>query len=291
MIIIILLIVIIIGLISYICYDKSILRNNTPNSLHNENNNTKSKKDNREEKIAFDDERFIHIYNKLKNYTANQNRIGYESFLDYELGEIALQNMKINPEDLTYLNDEKDGSKNYSINATKIIKSLETIFGKDAQITTNENLSGLWKDLGVDFPYGMDMKISSYDKENNNFIVKIENIGRGGTTGVSPTIKDRKIISATKKNDVITVVEKSIFIETENITDINEEPLVNKYSYRIYSVKGSPEMIDNKFIKETEIENTTISVEDYLEKAATITHTYKKNADTNQYYFIKSIIS
>ena len=60
--------------------------------------------------------------------------------------------------------------------------------------------------------------------------------------------------------------------------------------YTIYSDPEKKNILDIKEYTLEEAVNITISVDDYLDKAATITHKIKLDKNTNNYYFVSSVI-
>ena len=59
----------------------------------------------KEESLSLDDERFINLYNELKDYTYEQNRITYESFSQDELAKIAFNSIQFKESDFTKTNN------------------------------------------------------------------------------------------------------------------------------------------------------------------------------------------
>ena len=287
---IILLILIILGLVAYIAYDKGlILKDKTEtkenNAINEDNTNTRATKD-----IALDDSKFIDIYNKLSKYTYKMNREnGYDSFLDKELATIGLKQFK--ESDFTETEEKDQGQQSYyTFNSSTLIKYLKDYFGSEVKVN-NEKLVGHYVATNVNFN-GSGMRIISYDGKDT---FKVSFSGIGGTSGPQPRINERKLISAKEIGDKIVVEEKAIYIDT------NYDYSNNKINYTIY---GEPEStigiryddhyrisIDYKTFNNDEgLNNQSINIDNYLDKASTITHIYKLNKETNKYYFVSSSI-
>ncbi len=287
---IIILVLIIIGFAAYIAYDKGYIfkeKDKKEQSTPVEKDN-KDKKENKTveptsgeaKEIDLDDSRFIGIYKKLEKYTYSMNREnGYKSFSDKDLATIAIKNFKESDFEKTSDKDKENGNTYYKFKGDTIVKHLKNYFKSDVTIN-KEKISDLFVATNVNFD-GSGMQIKSYDKENDEY--KVTFGGIGGTSGPSPKITARKIISAEKKEDgSIKVVEKAIYYTS---TTFNDDMYFN-----IYSDPSNNYNIDGKHFKVANVTNEKIDVSDYSDKASTITHIFKLDKETGDYYFASSVI-
>lgn len=293
-IIIIILVVALLAGGTFAAYDKGLIFNKKDNSSDNsevkkDDNNENIKEDNSEdnksnngsvktENLSLNDSRFINLYNILENYTYEQNRTGYESFTKNEIAKIVVDNVEYKASDFVktdvankyeYLSDEY-----YTINASLFENKALEIFGDN--ITFNkQNIVGSEVYVSVLNNY---IRFEEYVVSNDTYIVGLFSSGALGYP--HPILDLRKIESATLENNTITVKEKAIYVEKGD--DI--------YRYSIYGGPNKSNYIDTKVFNESNINNETISVNSYLDKASTITHVYKLNSKTGKYYFEKSVI-
>lgn len=285
---IIILVVIIIGFMVYIAYDKEYIfkskqtkEKSTPvetNKKENKENKTVEPTSGEAKEIDLDDSRFIGIYKKLQKYTYSMNREnGYKSFSDKDLATIAIKSFK--EADFEKTSEKDNGSTYYKFKGDTIIKHLKNYFKSDVTIN-KEKLNDLFVATNVNFD-GSGMQIKSYDKDKDEY--KVIFGGIGGTSGPSPKITARKIISATKQEDgSIKVVEKAIYYTS---TIFNDDMYFN-----IYSDPSNNYNIDGKHFKVSNVTNEKIDVNDYSDKASTITHIFKLDKETGDYYFASSVI-
>ena len=285
---IIILVLVIIGFMVYIVYDKGYIfksKQTKEKSTPVEKDNKSKKEDKTVEptsgeakEIDLDDSRFIGIYKKLQKYTYSMNREnGYKSFSDKDLATIAIKSFK--EADFEKTSEKDNGSTYYKFKGDTIIKHLKNYFKSDVTIN-KEKLSDLFVATNVNFD-GSGMQIKSYDKDKDEY--KVTFGGIGGTSGPSPKITARKIISATKQEDgSIKVVEKAIYYTS---TTFNDDMYFN-----IYSDPSNNYSIDGKHFKVSNVTNEKIDVNDYSDKASTITHIFKLDKETGDYYFASSVI-
>lgn len=284
---IMILVLIIIGFAAYIAYDKGYIfkeKDKSEKSTTVEKDD-KDKKENKTvepsgetKEIDLDDSRFIGIYKKLEKYTYSMNREnGYKSFSDKDLATIAIKNFK--ESDFEKTNDKENGLTYYKFKGDTIVKHLKNYFNSDVTIN-KEKIGDLFVATNVNFD-GSGMQIKSYDKDSDEY--KVIFVGIGGTSGPSPKITERKIVSAEKKEDgSIKVIEKAIYYTS---TTFNDDMYFN-----IYSDPSNNYSIDGKHFKVSNVTNEKIDVSDYSDKASEITHIYKLNKDTGDYYFASSVI-
>ena len=274
-VLIIVLILIIIGMGVYIAYDKGFIFSDQKVVEKGENSEGK---DIEEKDIPLDDSRFLGVYEKLSSYTYIQNKEnGYNSFKDTELGHIAAKDLQ--ETDFTKIGEvDQWGTFCYTLKGDILVKYLQKYF--ENSVTLNKaafvNLTTI---TDVNFN-GNVMMVESYDSNSDEFKVRFG--GMGGTTGPVPNIIKRKIVSAKEKGDIITIQEKAIYYDS-TISD-------DKFYYSVYADPSMSELLDSKTYDGSTISNETISVDNYMDKASTITQTYKLNEKTGNYYFVSSVI-
>lgn len=122
--------------------------------------------------------------------------------------------------------------------------------------------------------------IAYFDKDRNAYVV---NFGPSGiTTGPEPKTILRQVAEVLEANDEIKIIEKAIYVsskgDSENVT------------YEVYADPGEKISIERISDSYENISNYTITVSDYLDKAATITSYYHK-AEDGTYYFVSSEIT
>lgn len=283
-VVIVLLVLALLGAVGYIAYDKGwILSDKKETKERNETttNNNSTNKNEKSKDIALDDSRFMTIYEKLRGYTYSMNREnGYKSFQDKELATIALSESE--KEDYTKL-DEKNieyGSNYYTFAGTVLDKYLTKYFGQSVTIDKNRI-----KLLRVSTHINFDMQgsaiiIDNYDEKTDTIRVTIA--PDGGTSGPMPKIIARKIVSAKQKDNDIIIEEKAIYY--------TERGDSNKEWFNIYEDPFHSQYIGSKEFEINNIENGEINVDEYIDRASTITHTFRLDKDTNKYYFVSSSI-
>ena len=202
-----------------------------------------------------------------------------DSYADYKtLIQINLDNFNCFKKEISVFKMmEVDTHEIESESLTKYHISLPIITKK---YYNKEKLNDLFVATNVNFD-GSGMQIKSYDKDKDEY--KVIFGGIGGTSGPSPKITARKIISATKQEDgSIKVVEKAIYYTS---TIFNDDMYFN-----IYSDPSNNYNIDGKHFKVSNVTNEKIDVNDYSDKASTITHIFKLDKETGDYYFASSVI-
>ena len=282
---IIILVLIIIGFIVYIAYDKGYIFKSKQTKekstiVEEDKDKNKNIEPSKKENIDKEDPRFMGIYKDLSNYTYSMNREnGYNSFSDKDLATISIKNFKESDFEKTNEKDKDNNLTYYKFKGDKIIGYLKKYFSNDVTIN-KEKLNDLFVSTNVNFE-GSGMQIKEYDKDKDEYTVTFAGIG--GTSGPSPKITARKIISATKQEDgSIKVVEKAIYYTS---TTFNDDMYFN-----IYSDPSNNYNIDGKHFKVSNVTNEKIDVNDYINNASTITHIFKLNKETGNYYFASSVI-
>lgn len=241
----------------------------------NDKNSENDNKEIKEESLALDDVQFRYIYDTLSEYTyKNRRENGYKSFSDMELFEIAIKRLK--ESDLVFSHEEST-IKHYTISKTILINYLKDCFGENIDFDVNKIINSTYETTLNPEEAGSGMEVESYDEKKKQFTVRFGGIGDSLEPELN--IKKRSVISATKKGNTITVIEKAFYVEatrdyfTGDITlNIYNSPdkkiaLVSEQSYDI-------------------MEGKRYSVDDYND-TYTITHRFKRGKN-NLYYFVSS---
>ncbi len=239
----------------------------------------------KEENLNLNDERFINLYNELKDYTYEQNRISYESFTQDELAKIAFDSIQFKETDFTKTNDISDfGTNYYLIKASLFQDKISEIFGENVKFEKEKAIGTGIKVVENVEPENTYMSIYSYNKDDDTYTVIF------GASGVHllPYIKFdlRKIVSATLSDDTITVKEKVIYVDYS----VDENMSIDCTIYNLNHYEANSPYIDSKTYHRDKDSGKVLSVDSYLDKAATITHIYKLNKTTGKYNFVKSTI-
>ena len=292
--IVIALVILILGLIGYIYYDDKVTILSS-----SEEKESKTEKEVTEggnwKDIALDDSKFYSLYTTLKGFTYDRSRgAGYKDFNRIELAALAYGTAEVSKDDFTIIStNTEDGSTKASFNPNVVTKNVKEIFNNDdISIDYNRiksidfyNISAQYEltNSNIDkYISSCGFNIDSYDETTNKLTVDFYQ-GCGGTTGPSAKITERKIISAKEKDDTIVVVEKAIYYEMTSYD--------NNVRYNIYGDNTKQDFLGDVSSSQDQISNVAINVDSYLDKASTITHTYKLNADNNKYYFVSSVIN
>ncbi|MBO5414438.1 MAG: hypothetical protein J6A17_02295 [Bacilli bacterium] len=289
--VVILLTILVLGLVGYICYDKGLILSKTEQkeSKVEEVKKTETWKD-----IELDDSRFYSLYTTLKGFTYDRSRgAGYKDFNSMELAYLAFGTAEVSKDDFTIISvDNYNGVTKASFDANIVMKEIKEIFNEDSiEIDYNSikelYFLGISRDYGLKFSdnyvSGCGFAVDSYDKSSNKLVVNFNTSGCGGTSGPSAKINERKIISAKEKDDTIIVKEKAIYYQMNGYD--------NNIVYNIYGDNTKDDYLGDVKTTEEEVSNVIISVDSYIDKASTITHTYKLNPKTNKYYFVSSTIN
>ena len=290
-ILVILLVVVILELVGYICYDKGIILSTSENKV-NENQSFDEKTDSNWEEISLNDSSFYQIYDELKNFTYDSSRgAGIEDFNNQELFMIAFSTADYDNDAFTQTSVDSFGNLKGKIDLNKVHINLKRIFGKDYSLDYSKligyaayssiNMYNLKLDEYVLENFSCGFDVDSYNKNLNSLDITLVN-GCGGTSGPSAKINARKIISAKKKDDIIVVEEKAIYYDSYYSE--------NNVSYNIYADNTKQHYLGELSDSYDTIDTKEINVDSYLDKASTITHTFKLNKKTNKYYFVSSVI-
>ena len=236
------------------------------------------------------------VYKSLVTYTYRLDRLdGGYSFTNNELLKFVLEKagQEYQWKDLPSIpNDDIYGLVDVKLlSYDKVDSILKKYFGKNYKIDTKT-------DLNADNFWCI---IDSYDENSNSFIVK-QLIG-GSEWGPSPLEQLRKVVDVYEQDNEIKIEEKAIYV-TESYSD-------NCSIYKIYKDPSKKDLIaerkvtredyrniedyyiNTKFNNEEEfIQNfpVVITINDYLDKASTITSIFRQN-DDGTYYFVSSVIT
>lgn len=257
----------------------------------NKENKENNKQDNKEN-IALNDERFYTLYNVLKNYTATK-----------ELNSKNLDPNTIKSIISTYLQDsdleQGEAISNlpeeyyYNLKLDTFNKYLDSTFGSGSSqyyhpedFITNDGIGQIAPNIKN--KQGNLIAFESYNQNKQAFLLYLS--GTGEPLFSPPKQETRKITEAILENDTITVKEKIIYVTCDyrNATE--------KLNCDIYSDPNSNHKIDHKEYIDYDLPENwenfePILIDHYLNQATTITYTFKKNPETNQYYFLKNKIN
>ncbi len=281
-VIIILLILLILGMIGYLLYDRGIiLQNKTGEETERVEDSTKDEKqEEKEETLSLTDAKFITIYNALKNEIYEKDREnGYQSFTNAELASISVSGLQ--ESDFVKTQETSQwGDFYYTLQADLLENHLKTYFGNGVTLEKNALVGNTYVLANVNLG-GSGMGIDSYDSNTNTF--KVRFVGVGGSRGPQPNIVNRKINKATQKGDTITLEEKAIYIAQENYL-----------TFHVYKDPAKTTLLETIAFPDSSITNGvidgSITVDNYLNQASTITQTYQLDKTTNQWYFVSSKI-
>ena len=220
------------------------------------------------------------VYNELQSYIYLSNRArGGLSFFEKELFSIAAKH--INQDDITVTVKNDDDHYYGTVSEDKVFSTLNYYFGDNYNIDKGLNYNpgncadiNQFKGLGD----GFGIYIMCHQQEAKQFTVYRSSAGF--TSGPSPKIINRKIIGVYEKDDYVKVEEKVIYYDS----------FEHKYFYSIYSNPSLSIYITQRVFDGNDIQNQTISVDDYLDDAGTLTSIYKRR-DDGTYYFVSSEIS
>lgn len=233
----------------------------------------------KEEKLKVDDGRFYDLYLAIKDYTFLNDKKSSNDFTVNELSEISIKNSDLKNSDF------KENNGLYNISLKKIDKTLSDIFGKDVKYdkasSVNTNVSYTYDEMvDLGFKNYCSITVKNYDVDTDSYNVSV-NKNCNKTIFPGPSIEYRKIVSADRNENIITVVEKLFYYS------ISE----NKLVYTLYSDPKFTSVIDTKTYQNIDETNgTSIKIDDYLDKCATITYKFKLDESSNKYYFLSSEI-
>ena len=258
------------------------------NAIFNKKPTTPKKPVNTTEKLDLNNQNVKTLYKYVTTGTNNirvdkfvkNSKVDKTSFTDEEKLYYALQFAEV--KDFENFGDlDEQGNKIYNISKDKIKKYLTLFFGNG--VTLSEY---------VPIEYVFSFKIN--DKNVGYLTYSDENDGYNATFTEYQDIDKKseelvdsfytKLVNAYKKNDGTYYLEEKVIY-----TDLVKEN--DKYKLSIYKDYNKEQLIESKTTTESELKENPIKIEDYLDKASTITYVFKANTlNKNTLYFDSSSI-
>lgn len=262
----------------YIVYDKFIVKEEVE-----EKNKDNKKEETVKKQLDVNDVSFANTLEALSRYTYEQNREGYTSFTAQELLEIVAEDLT--DSDFEYVGEEIIAGWNrkvYRLSYQTLIEKLKQYFSSDIEFNPTDIVNGPGAVLlNVNFGDGSGMVISSYDSTAGIYQVYFG--GVGGTSGPKPQISERIVTDAYSIDNKIYVTERAIYYTSIPSSDSFS------LTYDIYGHPSKNDLIDTLTFQVENISSQSISIDNYLDKAATISYVFSK--DNNKYVFSSSKIS
>lgn len=215
-------------------------------------------------------------------YSANENGPRYDKFVknkkvtvkdftDEEKYYYALQYLQSDDLEFTGKYDENKNAI-FSISDRKIKKYMEYYFGKNIKYST---------DIAITYPFsfsidGKNVGTMKYDEETSSYLMTLEK---------TPVVDEEniidpylgKLVEAYKDVDGgYRLIEKVIYIDIKQQSD-------GKYEVTISKDYNHSNIIESS-IDQTEEDIKKITVDKYIDKAATITYTFKLNGNILYFY-------
>lgn len=262
-----------------------VVRDNNSNKSSNSDDSSEKVEEEREE-LSLTDTSFSNTLDALSRFTYEQSREnGYSSFSSFDLLQIVAKDLT--DADFTYLGEQMISGWNrkvYQLSYQTLIDKLKQYFSSDVEFDANTLVDSNGGAIlpNVHFEEGSGMVISSYDSENGTYQVYFG--GVGGTSGPSPQITARKVTEAYRLGDYVYVTERAIYYTSVS-------PDYTNFTYSIYSHPGKTDLIDTLNFNVEDIASQSISVDNYLDSAATISYVFSKDSESNNYVFSSSKIS
>lgn len=120
-----------------------------------------------------------------------------------------------------------------------------------------------------------------YDKDQKVYVGTTSGIGGGNPL---PQGVYRKLISAIKEKNKITVTEKFIYVESNYETSDQPD---QKYRYKVYADINKTSLIEQKNNVSLQNTNQNFSIDPYLNQANTATYVFELGED-QEYHFVSS---
>ena len=176
--------------------------------------------------------------------------------------------------------------KEYSIANDRIKVAMEDFFGRDVSYTYD-----------IEVPIAMNVSINKknagnlkYDATSDSFIIKFDRTS--DLSAEESPIKPYygQVVSAIKLADSKNIVlkEKVIFTQSKITYEAKNEDEENKYDYTVcgdYACKVV--LAEKKNVTKSQYYNDPIELDNYEDKATTITYTFFKDSN-NEYHFLSS---
>ena len=188
--------------------------------------------------------------------------------------------------------DTSDGSttiqkiKEYSLSNDRIRVAMEDFFG--SEISYNYD---------VEIPIAMNVSINKknagnlrYDATSDSFLIKFDRTSdlSAEDSPIKPCYG--QVVSAMKFADTKNIVlkEKIIFTQSKVVYEAKNEEEENKYNYTVCGDYACKEVLaEKKNVTKSQYYNDPIELDDYEDKATTITYTFFKDSN-NEYHFLSS---
>lgn len=262
-----------------------VVRDNNSSKSSNSDDSSEKVEEERAE-LSLTDSSFSNTLDALSQFTYEQSREnGYSSFSSFEFLQIVAKDLT--DTDFTYLGEQMISGWNrkvYQLSYQTLIDKLKQYFSSDVEFDANTLVDSNGGAIlpNVHFEEGSGMVISSYDSENGTYQVYFG--GVGGTSGPGPQITERKVTEAYRLGDHVYVTERAIYYTSVS-------PDYTNFTYSIYSHPGETDLIDTLVFNVEDITSQSISVDNYLDSAATISYVFSKDSESGNYVFSSSKIS
>lgn len=253
----------------------------------NSNNSNKKKTVNKkqttavEETVSVESPRIVTTYNYVtygrdginnNDYFLTNKNITVDNFENSQ--KIFFATQFLETDNFLDTGKTKDNKKIYAVSVEEFEAALKKFFGS----VIPYDKEGTYK---VSLPFTKDggsLVNLTYDNSLKSFVSTFDTVNAN-----NDKIKKyyTKLISAMKKGDVLTLTEKVIYTSTQ--------PSGNNLVINIYSDYAKTKLIETKTVENSSINENTINIDNYLEKANTIEYKFDIK-DSKTYYFKSSSI-
>ena len=216
------------------------------------------------------------VYNRdeYNSKFLKENETVFESFSNKDKFYYALQFAK--RDDFVDLNKKNNDLEIYSLSNDKIKEYMKRFFGEKV-VYVNES------ELEHTFTFDEEKEIGkmTYNEENDYYEVTFKKDESKNNDLVKPYY--RKLTSATKKSDGTLIINEKVIYT--NVTNEN-----NLYKVGIYKDYKNTELIETRqSITKEDLEENPVTIDKYLERAATVSYTFKTNSDRTYYFYSSKI--
>ncbi len=237
-------------------------------------------------KLELKDENVEILYNYVTYGTNNtryekfikEQNVTIDSFSNYDKFYYAL--MFVETSDIVDNNKtDEEGNKIFSIPESKIKTYMKRFFGPNINYSTDTEIT-----YAFNFSSGgKNIATLTYDATTQCFNIVFKDTSEKKETNVVEPYYAKLTDASLTSDGTLTLEEKIIYTDAKTNTD-------GTYNITIYKDYNHTEQIDIKQNYSQELLKTDpITVEDYSNKASTITYTFKTY--NNTYYFESSTIS
>lgn len=220
------------------------------------------------------------VNNKRNEKFLKEKNVTIDSFSNEEKFYFALQFAE--PEDFVAtgeLNEEQ--LKIYKISSTAVKKYMQRFFGNRITYSTSGTIT---------YPFNFTINnknvgVMTYSIEKDGFETVFTGLQEASQESKLVEPYYTKLVKATRigSDNSLELEEKVIFTDVQEIEGL--------YKVGIYRDYEKSSVIESKMnITKEQLEQKAISIDDYLNTAATITYKFKLN-ENNEYYFDSSSIS